>query len=90
MPTLRQSILPSSRPGARGRTRTIASRKPIRLREVRAGYNRGGFTFLDVSIAQTALHEARVRFVDALAEYHQAKVDYDRLTGRFIELVGGY
>ena len=60
------------------------------LREVRAGYNRGGFTFLDVSIAQTALHEARVRFVDALAEYHQAKVDYDRLTGRFIELVGGY
>ena len=60
------------------------------LREVRAGYNRGGFTFLDVSIAQTALHEARVRFVDALAEYHQAKVDYDRLTGRFIEIVGGY
>ena len=60
------------------------------LREVRAGYNRGGFTFLDVSIAQTALHEARVRFVDALAEYHQAKVDYDRLTGRFIELVGSY
>jgi|TARA_R100000049_G_C1950250_1_gene97532 cobalt-zinc-cadmium efflux system outer membrane protein len=60
------------------------------LREVRAGYNRGGFTFLDVSIAQTALHEARVRFVDALAEYHQAKVDYDRLTSRFIELVGGY
>ena len=60
------------------------------LREVRAGYNRGGFTFLDVSVAQTALHEARVRFVDALAEYHQAKVDYDRLTSRFIELVGGY
>ena len=60
------------------------------LREVRAGYNRGGFTFLDVSLAQTALHDARVRFVDALAEYHQAKVDYDRLTGRFIELVGGY
>ena len=60
------------------------------LREVRAGYNRGGFTFLDVSLAQTALHDARVRFVDALAEYHQAKVDYDRLTGRFIEIVGGY
>lgn len=60
------------------------------LQEVRAGYNRGGFTFLDVSIAQTALHDARVRFVDALAEYHQAKVDYDRLTGRFIELLEGY
>ncbi len=60
------------------------------LREVRAGYNRGGFTFLDVSIAHTALNEARVSFFDALAENHQAKVDYDRLTGRFIELVGGY
>jgi cobalt-zinc-cadmium efflux system outer membrane protein len=43
-----------------------------------------------VSLAQTALHDARVRFVDALAEYHRTKVDYDRLTGRFIEIVGGY
>jgi cobalt-zinc-cadmium efflux system outer membrane protein len=59
------------------------------LREVRAGYNRGGFTFLDVSTAQTALHDARVRFVDALTEYHKAKVDLDRLTGRFANLVGG-
>lgn len=60
------------------------------LREVRAGYNRGGFTFLDVSMAQSALHEARVRFVDALSEYHKAKVELDRLTGRFVDLVGGY
>lgn len=59
------------------------------LREVRAGYNRGGFTFLDVSTAQSALHDARVRFVEALSEYHKAKVDLDRLTGRFAILVGG-
>lgn len=59
------------------------------LREVRAGYNRGGFTFLDVSTAQTALHEARVRFVEALSEYHKAKVELDRLTGQFADLVGG-
>lgn len=58
------------------------------LREVRAGYNRGGFTFLDVSTAQSALHEARVRFVDAVSEYHEAKVELDRLTGRFADLVG--
>lgn len=58
------------------------------LREVRAGYNRGGFTFLDVSTAQSALHDARVRFVDAVSEYHQAKVELDRLTGRFADLVG--
>lgn len=60
------------------------------LREVRAGYNRGGFTFLDVSTAQSALHDARVRFVDALSEYHKSKVELDRLTGRFADLVGGY
>jgi outer membrane protein, heavy metal efflux system len=58
------------------------------LREVRAGYNRGGFTFLDVSTAQSALHDARVRFVDAVSEYHEAKVELDRLTGRFADLVG--
>lgn len=59
------------------------------LREVRAGYNRGGFTFLDVSTAQSALHDARVRFVEALSEYHKAKVELDRLTGQFADLVGG-
>lgn len=59
------------------------------LREVRAGYNRGGFTFLDVSTAQSALHDARVRFVEALSEYHTAKVELDRLTGQFVDLVGG-
>jgi cobalt-zinc-cadmium efflux system outer membrane protein len=52
------------------------------LREVLAGYKRGGFTFLDVSTAQNALHDARVRMVDAMTEL-------DRLTGRFAELVGG-
>jgi len=59
------------------------------LREVLAGYKRGGFTFLDVSTAQSALHNARVRMVDAISEYHRAKVDLDRLTGRFANLVGG-
>ncbi|MDF1835612.1 MAG: TolC family protein, partial [Alteraurantiacibacter sp. bin_em_oilr2.035] len=59
------------------------------LREVRAGYNRGGFTFLDVSTAQSALHNARVRFVAALSEYHEANIELDRLTGRFADLVGG-
>lgn len=70
------------------RTRVIPGAEQT-LREVRAGYNRGGFTFLDVSTAQTALHEARVRMVKALTEYHDARVDLDRLTGRFAELLGG-
>lgn len=70
------------------RTRVVPGAEQT-LREVRAGYNRGGFTFLDVSTAQTALHEARVRMVKALTEYHDARVDLDRLTGRFAELLGG-
>lgn len=57
------------------------------LAEVRAGYNRGGFTFLDVSTAQTALHEARARMVRAATRHHEARVELDRLTGRFARLV---
>ncbi len=57
------------------------------LTEVRAGYNRGGFTFLDVSTAQTALHEARARMVRAATRHHEARVELDRLTGRFVPLV---
>ncbi|ASR50269.1 TolC family protein [Blastomonas fulva] len=53
------------------------------LAEVRAGYNRGGFTFLDVSMAQVALHEARARMVRVAILHHQARVELDRLTGRF-------
>jgi cobalt-zinc-cadmium efflux system outer membrane protein len=57
------------------------------LAEVRAGYNRGGFTFLDVSTAQTALHEARARMIRAATRHHEARVELDRLTGRFANLV---
>jgi cobalt-zinc-cadmium efflux system outer membrane protein len=57
------------------------------LREVRAGYARGGFSFLDVSTAQLTLAAARTRLVQAATRYHQAGVELDRLTGRFIPLV---
>lgn len=57
------------------------------LTEVRAGYNRGGFTFLDVAAAATALHEARVRMLRAAARHHGARATLDRLTGRFAPLV---
>lgn len=59
------------------------------LAEVRAGYNRGGFTFLDVSMAQIALHEARARMVRVATRHHEARVDLDRLTGRFAALAQG-
>ncbi|PTQ12707.1 outer membrane efflux protein [Sphingomonas oleivorans] len=57
------------------------------LAEVRAGYARGGFSFLDVSAAQSALAAARSRLVQAATRYHEAGVELDRLTGRFADTV---
>jgi len=57
------------------------------LAEVRAGYARGGFSFLDVSTAQRELAAAHTRLVQSASRYHQAGVELDRLTGRFIPLV---
>lgn len=57
------------------------------LAEVRAGYARGGFSFLDVSTAQRELAAAHARLVQVATRYHQAGVELDRLTGRFIPLV---
>lgn len=57
------------------------------LAEVMAGYARGGFSFLDVSTAQRELAAAHARLVQSASRYHQAGVELDRLTGRFIPLV---
>lgn len=54
------------------------------LAQVREGYARGGFSHLDVADAQRALGAARERLVSAAREYHEAGVELDRLTGRFM------
>jgi outer membrane protein, heavy metal efflux system len=56
------------------------------LEQVRLGYNRGFFSFADVSAAQVTLSSARARMIDAARRYHEAKVELDRLTGRFSDL----
>ena len=56
------------------------------LEQVRFGYNRGFFSFADVSAAQSTLVNARTRIVDAAERYHQARAELDRLTGRFTDL----
>ena len=56
------------------------------LEQVRFGYNRGFFSFADVSAAQVTLVNARARIIDAAERYHLAKVELDRLTGRFTNL----
>lgn len=56
------------------------------LEQVRFGYNRGFFSFADVSAAQTTLTNARARMIEAARRYHEARVELDRLTGRFTNL----
>jgi cobalt-zinc-cadmium efflux system outer membrane protein len=56
------------------------------LEEVRVGYNRGFFSFVDVSGAQATLANANARMIDAARRYHEARVELDRLTGRFTVL----
>ncbi len=56
------------------------------LEQVRFGYNRGFFSFADVSAAQLTLVNVRTRIVDASERYHRALSELDRLTGRFLNL----
>lgn len=53
------------------------------LAQVREGFARGGFRHVDIDDAQTALTLVHARLVRATAEYHEARVQLDRLTGRF-------
>lgn len=53
------------------------------LEQVREGFARGGFRHVDIDEAQTRLGAVRERIVGAVAEYHEARVELDRLTGRF-------
>ncbi|MCP4262103.1 MAG: TolC family protein [Planctomycetes bacterium] len=48
----------------------------------KTGYMQGKLDYLNVLDAQRTLFEAKARYVDALASYHIAKADVERLTGR--------
>ena len=45
------------------------------------GCEQGKFAFIDVIDAQRTLVEARTRLLDALANYHKAHIELERLTG---------
>jgi len=51
----------------------------------REGYRQGKFGFLDMLDAQRGLFEARAAMVDALADYHAALVDIERLAATHTE-----
>jgi cobalt-zinc-cadmium efflux system outer membrane protein len=54
---------------------------------VREGFNRGGFSYLDVTQAQNVLIEARSRRLAALKAFHIARALLARLTGRYADLI---
>lgn len=61
---------------------------PLALRtlaQVRAGFVRGGFRHADLDDAATRVNTVRERMVRAAAEYHRARIEADRLTGRFVQ-----
>ncbi|MHC4726353.1 MAG: TolC family protein, partial [Planctomycetota bacterium] len=51
----------------------------------KTGYTQGKMDYLHVLDAQRTLFEAKARYVDALASYHIAKADVERLIGCSID-----
>ena len=54
---------------------------------VREGFNRGGFSYIDVVEAQRVLADAKGRRIEALKAFHTDKAALDRLTGRHAGLI---
>lgn len=55
--------------------------------QVREGFNRGGFAYIDVTEAERALADARSRRGAMLRQYHLDQARLDRLTGRHAALL---
>ncbi|MHC4396198.1 MAG: TolC family protein [Planctomycetota bacterium] len=54
----------------------------------KTGYSQGKLNYLNVLDAQRTLFEARARYIKALASYHAAKTDVERLIGQKIGAFG--
>lgn len=53
------------------------------LKQVREGYNRGGFRFSDIQDAADSIVAVQQQWAEAMNEYRDAQSEIDRLTGRF-------
>ena len=53
------------------------------LKQVREGYNRGGFSFRDIQDAADAILEMQDQWLEANTQYRDLQTEFDRLTGRF-------
>ncbi|WP_293677400.1 TolC family protein [uncultured Phenylobacterium sp.] len=83
---LTRRMTASARESERIRTEVIPA--AIRaVEQVRAGFNRGGFQYLDVAEAERALFDARARRLVVLRQFHLDQAALDRVTGRHAALV---
>lgn len=57
------------------------------VEQVREGFNRGGFQYIDVAEAERALFDLRARRIAVLRHYHLDHAALDRLTGRHAALI---
>lgn len=55
--------------------------------QVREGFNRGGFSYIDVTESERALADARARRTAVLKQHHLDRARLDRLTGRHAALI---
>ncbi|HWA21954.1 MAG TPA: TolC family protein [Caulobacterales bacterium] len=69
--------------------RTVLPQAARALTLAQDGYNRGGFTYLDVIEAQRALSSARQVRLESLKSFHENEAALDRLTARFAEALPG-
>lgn len=53
------------------------------LKQVREGYNRGGFSFRDIQDAADAILDVQDQWLEANTQYRDLQTEIDRLTGRF-------
>lgn len=56
------------------------------VEQVREGFRRGGFQYMNVADAERALADARTRRVTILRQFHLDQAAFDRLTGRHAAL----
>lgn len=56
------------------------------VEQVREGFNRGGFQYINIADAERALADARARRVAVLRQFHIDRAALDRLTGRHAAL----
>ncbi len=62
-----------------------SAKKAVAL--VRAGFQRGGFTYRDVIAAQDALMATKTRRIAALKTFHLNRIRHERLAGRWLPLL---